>query len=51
MASERIEKWPEIAKYFPCAESTFMNKHSQAMLKAGYAFKSHTTQHGIKKNL
>ncbi len=51
MASERIEGWAAIAEYFPCALSTFMRKHAPNMLKAGYAYRSHTDQPGIKKNL
>jgi len=50
MASERIEGWAAISEYFPGAHSTFLSRHSQAMLKAGYAFRSHVDFKGVKKN-
>lgn len=46
---ERIEGWDNIATAFPCAKSTFMNKHAARMLTLGYAFKSHIDKPGFKK--
>jgi len=51
MASERIETWDNIAKYFPCTANTFRCLHAPKMLKLGYAFKSHVNKPGVKKNL
>jgi len=46
---ERIEGWINISKAFPCAHTTFLNKHAPRMLSSGYAFKSHVERHGIRR--
>ena len=48
--SERIEGWAAIAEYFPCAYSTFLQRHRAQMLIGGYVLKSHVNRATAKKN-